>query len=646
MWFLVAPAMAQSGKPATSFTRQVHQEEYRRLDFLDSIDYREAKRGFVASMENDAIFNSKNELATDLKQYDFIKGEAPATVNPALWRHAGLNTVRGLFKVTDGVYQVRGIDLTNITYIRTENGYLVIDPVTNPNATKASYDLVKKHVGDYPVVAIISTHSHSDHYGGIAGIASHEDVASGKVPYIAPKGFYEEAVSENVFLGNAMKRRGIYQFARGVPVGTVGVVDNGLGKFYPGRYDPAVLWEPNTIIDHTGQKLDIDGVELIFQYTPETEAPAEMMFYLPSEKVFFCAELGNRTLHNILPPRGTKVRDARSWAHYLNEAVTLFGDDLEYVVPAHTWPFFGRERSLNFLEKQRDLYKYIHDQTIHLANRGLNQEEIAAAIRLPATLDREWFNQDFYGTVRHNVKAVYQYYIGWFDGHPANYDRLAQKEEAIRYVEWFGGERSALEKAKAAYEKGDYRWVVQALKWVVLADADNTEAKNLQADAFEQLGYQSRSSIWRNMYLTAAQELRDGNITKNIPPQTGSLIADLTTDDLFSYLSIAIDGAKANEKSFNIRFDIPDEGKSFFVFLKNGVLHHQPSSGKEQVQLALHIPKAQLQEFVVDPQNLKRILSADRVKATGDTAVLELFASLIITFDPNWNIVTSSSEIQ
>ncbi|MDR2122576.1 MAG: MBL fold metallo-hydrolase [Flavobacteriaceae bacterium] len=631
---------AQSGKPATLFTQQINQAEYQRLNFADSADYKDAVRGFIAAPESDIILNAKGEPATDLRQYDFIKGKAPATVNPALWRHAEINTIRGLFKVTDDVYQVRGLDLTNITFIKTQSGYLVIDPLTNPNATKAAFDLVKKHVGNYPIIAIISTHSHTDHFGGISGLAKHEDILSGKIKYIAPKGFYEEAVSENVFLGNAMGRRGIYQFALGTPANVTGRVDNGLGKFYLGAYDPAVLWRPNIIIDHTGQKLNIDGVELVFQYTPETEAPAEMMFFYPAKKIFFVAELGNRTLHNVLPPRGVKVRDARSWAAYLDETVTLFGNETEFVVPAHTWPFFGKERSLNFLEKQRDLYKYIHDQTIHLANLGLNQEEIAATIRLPESLDKEWFNQDFYGTVRHNVKAVYQYYIGWFDGHPANYDRLTPKEEAVRYVEWFGGEKAALEKAAASYEKGDYRWVIQALKWVVFANGENKEARNLQADAFEQLGYQSRSSIWRNMYLTAAKELREGNVTKNLPRQNKSYIKDLTIDDLFTFLSISIDGTKAAGKEFQIRFDISDEKQSFYVFLKNGVLHHKPSSGKERVQFALTLPKSKLLEFISTPENVDTVVNSQSVKTTGDISKLKLLASLITVFDINWNIIT------
>ncbi|MDR1957691.1 MAG: MBL fold metallo-hydrolase [Planctomycetaceae bacterium] len=631
---------ANSPKPATSATVQINQQEYKRLDFSDNLDYQEATRGFIADVEDGILRNEKGEVAADLKQYDFITGESPATVNPALWRHAGLTKIRGLFKVTDGFYQVRGFDLTNISFVKTKTGYLVIDPCTNPTAAKAAYDLLKKHVGDYPVVAVISSHSHTDHYGGIPGVVSHEEVISGKIPYITPAGFYEESVSETVLLGNAMSRRGLFQMGVGLPVNEFGVVDNGLGKSYRGGvFDPSVLWRPNTLIDHTGQTLEIDGEKLIFQYTPETEAPAELMFYIPSKKVFFCAELGTRTLHNLLPPRGVKIRDAKAWAYYLDEAITLFGKDLEYVVPAHSWPFFGKERSLNFLEKQSDLYKYIHDQTIHLANLGLNQEEIAATIKLPASLDSEWFNQDFYGAVQHNVKAVYQYYLGWFDGNPANYNRLPQKEEAVRYVEWFGGEKAALEKAKESYRKGDYQWVVQALKWVVFANSGNTEAKNLQADAYEQLGYQSRSSIWRNMYLTAAHELRNGNVTRNFPNRPGRL-RNLLTEDLFNYLSVAIDGTKADGKECSIRFDITDEEKSFHVFLKNGVLHHKPSTGTEQVQLTLHLPKDKLQEFVMTAPDTSSVLNADSVKTDGDVSALALLASLITHFHLNWNIVT------
>ncbi|MDR0711503.1 MAG: MBL fold metallo-hydrolase [Prevotellaceae bacterium] len=634
----IGHTFAQTVKPATSFTEEVNRLEYRRLDFADSLDYREARQGFIAA-PNDVILNAQGAPAASLRQYDFIRGEAPATVNPALWRHAKLNTTRGLFKVADGVYQVRGVDLTNITFVQTKSGYLVVDPLTNTEATKAACDLLGKHVGKRPIVAIISTHSHVDHFGGIAGLVEHEDILSGKVKYIAPKGFYEEAVSENVLLGNAMGRRSGYQFAYGAPASPTGRVDNGLGKFYVGRYSNANLWKPNITVDHTGQTLVVDGVELVFQYTPDTEAPAELMLFYPAKKIFFVAELGSRTLHNILPPRGVKVRDARAWAAYLDEAVTLFGDKTEIVVPAHTWPFFGKERSLNFLEKQRDLYKYIHDQTLHLANRGLNPEEIAAAITLPASLDREWFNQDFYGTVKHNVKAVYQRYIGWFDGHPANYDRLTPKEEAVRYVAWFGGEQAALEKARSSYAKGEYRWVVQALKWVVFADSSNTEAKNLQADAFEQLGYQSRSSIWRNMYLTAATELRSGNLTRNVGARVSPYVKDLTTDDLFSYLAIAIDGEKAAEEEFAIRFSISDEKSSYYVVLKNGVLHHRPSDGKEQVQLAVSIPKSKLVDFVAEPQRVKEIFAPSDVSA-GSLQSLEAFAQLIVTFNFDWNIVT------
>ena len=408
---------------------------------------------------------------------------------------------------------------------------------------------------------------------------------------------------------------------------------------YTGRYSPASLWRPNVTIDHTGQTLNVDGVELVFQYTPDTEAPAELMLFYPAARVFFVAELGSRTLHNILPPRGVKVRDARAWAGYLDEAVRLFGSETEIVVPAHTWPFFGHERSLNFLEKQRDLYKYIHDRTIHLANLGLNPEEIAATIKLPKSLDSERFKQDFYGTVKHNVKAVYQYYIGWFDGHPANYDRLPPKEESIRYVEWFGGEQAAVEKARNSYAKGDYSWVVQALKWVVFANSDNTEARNLQADAFEQLAYQSRSSILRNMYLTAAIELRSGNVTQNLRSSSVAYIRDLTTDDLFTYLSIAIDGEKADGKTLTLSITVSDEGLNYCVILKNGVLHHRPSDGSEHADLALNIPKSKLTAFIAEPQKWAEIFTPADAES-GSLHVFETLAPLITRFNINWNIVT------
>ncbi|OAV76229.1 Metallo-beta-lactamase superfamily protein [Bacteroidales bacterium Barb7] len=637
---LTSNIAAQQVNPATSFTEKINAEQYNTLNFNDSIDYVEANQGLIALYEGNVILNSKGNIAVNLGDYDFIKGKAPASVNPALWRHAELNTIKGLFKITDGVYQVRGLDLTNITFVESDNGYIVIDPVTTPNATQAAYDLVKKHIGNKQVVAIISTHSHLDHFGGIAGVADKEDILSGKIKYIAPKGFIEEAVSENVLLGNVMGRRAIYQFGAGLPKSVSGIVDSGLGKNYSGNPDATALWVPNVSIEKTGQKLNIDGVEFVFQYTPETEAPAEMMFFVPKKKVFFCAELATRTLHNLLPPRGTKVRDAKSWAAYLRESIDLFGADIEYVVPAHSWPFFGKERSLNFLEKQSDLYKYIHDQTIHLANQGLNAEEIAAAIQLPESLSREWFNQDFYGTIIHNVKAVYQYYIGWYDGNPANYNRLPQVEEAKRYIEWFGGEQNSLKKAQESYNKGDYQWVAQALKWVVFANPKNQEAKNLQADAFEQLGYQSTSSIWRNLYLVGAKELREGNVDNPYHVAGSSFLKNLSPEDLFDYLSIAVDGKKAAGREFSILFDFTDQSKQILLYLKNGVLHQTAILSGSKPNLTLKITSDKLKELLSSPQQAQSILFSEDVSFEGSIMELTGLSVIIEPFNLDWNIVT------
>jgi alkyl sulfatase BDS1-like metallo-beta-lactamase superfamily hydrolase len=621
----------------------VNSAVYSQLNFDDTTDFVNARRGFIATLDSGIVYNDSHNAIINTGEYNFLKGKAPATVNPALWRHAEVNTINGLFKVTYGIYQVRSFDVAVETFIQTDNGYVVVDPLTNKEAARAGFALVKKYVGDKPVLAVISTHSHADHYGGVEGIVSAEDIRSGKVKYIVPSGFYQEAISENVLLGNAMIRRASYQFGLGLPRNETGQVDAGLGKAYIGQRGTSSLLEPNVQITKTGETVTIDGLEIIFEIAPGTEAPAEFYFFVPKYHAFCPAENANQTLHNLLTPRGAKVRDAKSWAADLDEAIDLFGSKTDVIFLTHGWPIFGHDKSIEFLEKHRDLYKYIHDQTVHLANKGLDMEEIAETIKLPEELSREWYNRDFYGTVRHNSKAVYQFYLGWWDGNPANYNKLPETEAAKSYVEYMGGEKAVVDKARQSYAKGDYRWVAEVLKHVVFANPNNYDARNLQADAFEQIAYQSESGIWRNLYLSGAQELRQkGNVSDNpLKLNRGSrFFQSLTVEALFDYLSIAVDGQKAAGKDISIRFIFPDVNKNVLVYLKNGVLHQSQTKSNLEAELTLTISKSKFAEGLADPAKFSQILFSDDVKKEGKIiAFKELFESLE-PFNPNWNIVT------
>lgn len=628
----------EKSKPASVFTQKANEEVYSKLNFEDTADFTDVRRGFIATLDDGTIHAKNGAVIVNENDFSFIKGKAPATVNPALWRQAQLNNNNGLFKVTEGVYQVRSFDIANISFIETQNGFIVVDALTNAEASNAAYELLKKQVVNKPILAVIVTHSHGDHYGGIEGLVPAEDIKSGKVKFITPQNFYDEAVSENVLLGNVMKRRAAYQFGLGLPRNEFGQVDVGLGKpFLRGGYSS--LLQPNTEIEKTGQTITIDGVDLVFQLTPNSEAPAELTLFVPSKKAFFSAEIASHTYHNVLTPRGAKTRDARAWAGYLDEAIDLFGENIEFIVPSHTWPVFGHEKSISFLEKQRDLYKYVHDQTVHLANKGLNKDEIAEELQLPPELGKEWFNQDFYGTVKHNSKATYQFYLGWWDGNPADYNQLPQVEAAKKYVEWFGGEQAVIEKAKESFNKGEYRWVAQVLKHVVFANPNNGVAKNLQADAFEQIAYQSESGIWRDLYLSGAKELREGvAVTKEVASTNN--FATLTPESIFDYLSVNLDAKKVVGKELKLRFIFPDLNKNILVFLKNGVLHHSSARPDEKADFVLTISKAKFTELLADPSKGREIITSDGVRFEGDPFKFKELASYFDRANPNWNIVT------
>ena len=540
----VDPASGQEGpKPAEPAVKALNHAVLSALPFANRDDFHDASRGFIATLPDALVTGSKGNVVWSQKDYAFLEKEAPDTVNPSLWRQAQLNHQHGLFKVVDGLYQIRGFDISNMTVMEGDTGLIVIDPLLSIETAKAALDLYYQHRPRKPVVAIIYTHSHADHWGGVKGVTNEVDVASGKVAVIAPEGFIEHAVSEDIIIGNAMRRRSLYQFGPLLPKGERGQVDAGLGKTI--SLGTLSLISPTDLIRKSGEKRTIDGVEIIFAVAPGSEAPAEFYMYYPRLKVLNMAEVATHNFHNLLPFRGSEVRDALAWSNYLNEAVNAFGDKAEVMIAQHHWPVFGRERVNKFLAKQRNLYKYEHDQTLRLLNQGFTAPEIAERLQLPASLANEWEDRDYYGTVRHNAKAIYQKYLGWYDGNPANLDPLPPVEAAKKYVAYMGVAPAVIRHARDDYKNGDYRFVAEVANKLVFADPANQEARDLAADAYEQLGYLTESGTWRNAYLYAAYELRHGATRvgrgPTINPET---IQAVPTERLFDLLGVQLNDRK------------------------------------------------------------------------------------------------------
>jgi alkyl sulfatase BDS1-like metallo-beta-lactamase superfamily hydrolase len=555
-------------------------------------------------------------------------------VNPSLWRQARLNMQHGLFEVTKGLYQVRGFDLSNITFIEGDKGYVIIDPLTSAPPAAAALKLMREQRGDKPVTGVIYTHSHVDHYGGVRGVLSPEDLHSG-LPIVAPEGFLAAAVSENVLAGNAMGRRATYMYGATLPKDPKGHVDAGLGKAVSMG---AVSLVPNTVsIRETGERLTIDGVEIVFQVTPDTEAPAEMNFFFPQFGALCMAENCTCQLHNLYTPRGAQVRDARAWSHYINEASQMFAADTEVLFASHHWPRWGSGQAKRFLGQQRDLYKYIHDQTLRMANHGLTPTEIAEDLALPPSLAAEWHTRGYYGTLSHNAKAVYQRYLGWFDGNPANLHKLPPVEAGQRYVEVAGGAEALLAKARAAYERGEYRWVAELVNHLVFADPANGEARALQADALEQMGYQAESGPWRDFYLTGAQELRNRRPASETPRQgAAGQLRSLPADALLESLAVRLNGTKAGaigDLALTMVFN--DAGERFAVSVENAVLHHKLGEGGPVVTLTRPV----LIGLVIGETTLAAALADGTVSGQGASVLGELLA-LLDRFDFWFEIVT------
>lgn len=540
--------------------------------------------------------------------------------------------------MTDRIYQVRGYDLSNVSFVQGDTGWIVLDPLISKETAKAALDLVSQHLGRKPVVAVIYSHSHVDHYGGVRGVVDEADVKAGKVQILAPENFMEKAISENVTAGNAMSRRAVYMYGAVLPRNERGGVNGGLGQTT--SVGTSTLIEPTRVIKTTGEKVTIDGVEMVFQMTPGTEAPAEMNTLFPQFRAMWMAENSTNTLHNILTLRGAQVRDALKWASHLNETINLYGDKIDVKFQAHHWPQWGNEKILEYWKKHRDMYKYLHDQTVNLLNKGYIGTEIADMIKLPPELDKQFYNRGYYGSVKHNSRAIYQYYMGFYNSNPTTLDQLPPEPAAKKYVEYMGGAAAVIQKSKADFDRGEYRWVAEALKHVVFADPNNKEAKELLADAYEQMGYQAESGPWRAEYLQGASELRNGvpnlQVAVTASPDT---IKAMDPEMLFGYLGVRLNGPKAAGRKIVLNVDFTDLKKQYALTVENGVLNYATKPAA-QADAKMSMSKATLDKIQLKEETIEQAISSGDLKVEGNREAFTDFLGLLDTFPFWFNIVT------
>ncbi len=616
---------------ATEHTRAVLASAADRLPPDDLTDAERARRGLIATLADPAIVDGDGNPAWDTSAWDFVLGDAPPTVHPALWRQAKLNGNHGLFQVTDGFYQVRGHDTSNVTFIEGDTGWVVIDPLTFEETARASMALVTEHLGERPITAVIYTHSHIDHYGGIRGLLSDEQIAARRIPIVAPEGFVAAAVAENIVAEPVMGRRALYQYGMTLPWSPVGHVDQGLGKGVP--IGTTAMVPPTIDITETGQELTLDGVRIEFQLTPDTEAPAEMHFYFPDHRVLCLAENCTGTMHNVVTLRGAVVRDALQWSRSIQETMDRYGDRSDVAFASHSWPHWGTDTITDYMANQRDLYRWIHDQTMRLANLGATPTEIAEELELPPGLWNDYRCHGYYGTLSHNVKGVYQRYLGWYDGHPGSLEPHPPVEAGRRYVELAGGIDALVDKARASYEQGDYRWVAEVLRHAVFAQPGHRPARKLQADAFEQLAYQAEAGPWRDVYLTGAQELRAG--TPEFPyPVRPRHVVGLELHQLFDYLAIRIDGIEAAELgSLRIDWRFPDTGEQARVSLSNGTLHGTADRPVGDADLTVSCNRAALDELIATGAPIGELIDRGDVHIDGDDGPLRRLWDAMTDFE-------------
>ena len=617
---------------ASETIRAANRELAASLPFEDTRDFEAVDRGFIAALEPGIVRDADGRVVWDAEASSFLTGEAPDTVNPSLWRQSKLVLRQGLYEVVEGVYQVRGLDLSNVSFVEGDTGVIVIDPLISEETAAAALALYREHRGDRPVVAVIFSHSHVDHFGGVLGIIDHAAVASGEVQVIAPEGLVGHSVAENVYAGTAMTRRAGYMYGAALARGPRGAVGAGLGlTTSTGR--PAIV-VPTLEVRETGETHVVDGVEIEFQMAPGTEAPAEMHFVFPRYRALCMAENATHTLHNLLTLRGALVRDPHVWSGYLTEAIERYAGRIDVVFASHHWPTWGEDEIREYLGLQRDLYGYLHDQTLRLLNQGMTGAEIAEVIELPPALEQAWHARGYYGSVSHNVKAIYQRYLGWFDGNPARLWPHPPKPLAERYVAAIGGIDRVVELARAAYDGGDFRWAATLLDHAVFADPDHAAARALYADTLEQLAYGAENATWRNFFLSGATELRVGNFGTPVSAAAPELLAQLTPEQLLDSIAISVDGPRAwdLDLAFDLAFD--DLGRNFRVTLRNGVLVHVEKPADAATAGAT---------VTLSKPRLLSLLGGDResagVAVEGDAGILDRLMSVLDRGDPSFSIV-------
>ncbi len=626
-------------KDATEATRVANRAALAQVPLADRQSFEDARRGLIEALGDKLITRGDGRLVWTLKGYEFLEREdAPDSVHPGLWRHARVNMANGLYRVTDRVYQIRGFDVSNMTIIEGDSGLIVIDPLISTEVAEAAMELYLKHRPHKPVVAVIYSHSHIDHFGGVRGVVSGEDVAAGKVTIWAPAGFMAAAVGENVIAGNAMLRRALFQFGAMLPRGERGQVDTGLGKSV--SLGTTTLIPPTNLIKKPVETHRIDGIEIIFELTPDAEAPAELIMYYPDFRVLNMTEITTQNFHNLLPMRGALVRDSLAWSKYIGGALHRYGGSSEVLIAQHNWPVWSGARVRGFLRKQRDAYKFVHDQTVRLMNYGYVGAEIAEMIKLPASLNQEWSAHSFYGNLKHNVRAIYQRYLGHYDGNPTNLDALPPVEAAKKSVEYMGGAEAVLKKAREDFSRGEYRWVAQVASQLVFADPANRDARELAADALEQLGYQVESATARNAYLQGAFELRNG--VPNLPGGSGAapdIVRSLPLDMYFDFMAVRLNGDKAAGKTIVLNWRFIDTKEDYVLNLENSALTFVADMQADNADATLTLTRATLDEISLQKTTYSAALQSGQIAVAGSIEKIVELLEMIDTFPIRFPVV-------